>query len=98
MFVGDALGKLADLNKEIQQRRRNWEFERWEVSKGMIDKFQAYENNRKVNQYEFLVASLLALHKINSKDITPIMDKFCKLAGEDGMIGDDNCHTPAIVC
>lgn len=96
IFVGDALGKLADLNKEIQQIRRNWAFERREVSKGMIDEFQAYENDGKIDQYEFLVASLLALNKISSKDITPIMDKFRKLAGEDGMIGDDDIGNIAI--
>eukprot|EP00593_Proboscia_inermis_P013001 CAMPEP_0171306106 /NCGR_PEP_ID=MMETSP0816-20121228/16041_1 /TAXON_ID=420281 /ORGANISM="Proboscia inermis, Strain CCAP1064/1" /LENGTH=120 /DNA_ID=CAMNT_0011787443 /DNA_START=45 /DNA_END=407 /DNA_ORIENTATION=- len=96
MFVGDAIGKLADLNKEIEQIRRNWAFDRREVSKGMIDEFQAYENDGKVDQYEFLVASLLALNKISSKDIIPIMDKFRKLAGEDGMIGDDDIGNIAI--
>ena len=90
MFVGDALGKLADLNKEIQQIQHNWEFEQRKVSKEMNDEFQAYENDGKIDQYEFLVASLLDLNQINSKDITSIMDNFHKLAEDDKIIGDDD--------
>lgn len=39
-----------------------------------------------VDQYEFVLASLLTLGKIKSSDITPIMDKFRDLAGDKGFI------------
>lgn len=88
--VGDVLGKIADLGDEIQQLRRNWAFERREVSRGMIDDFQGYNNDGLLDQYEFVVASLLFLNKISPKDINPIMKKFKQLAGDDNQISIDD--------
>lgn len=47
---------------------------------------QAYDNDGVVDQYEFLVGSLLTLRKITSEDIKPIMDKYRELAGCNGFI------------
>lgn len=47
---------------------------------------QAYDHDDKVDQYEFLVASLIALGKLTSEDVRPIMDKFRDLAGNKGYI------------
>jgi len=86
-LVGDAIGKFADLEDEIQHIRLVWAYERREVSRAMIEQFQAYEHDGKIDQYEFVVASLLSLNKISSKDVNPIMKKFRKLAGVDNEIG-----------
>jgi hypothetical protein len=48
--------------------------------------FQAEDHDDKLDQYEFLVASLLSLEKIKADDVTPIMEKFKALAGERGYI------------
>lgn len=47
----------------------------------MLEDMQGYEHDDKIDQYEFVVASLLSLNKISSDDITPIVDKFKALAG-----------------
>jgi hypothetical protein len=40
----------------------------------------------RVDQYEFVVASLLSLEKISKHDVEPIMNKFRELAGNLGYI------------
>lgn len=47
---------------------------------------QAYDNDGVLDQYEFLVGSLLTLGKLTSEDIKPIMDKYRELAGNKGFI------------
>ena len=96
-FVGNVLGRLGNLNQEISEVTKRHAWKRREVSKGLIEDMQAYDHDDKVDQYEFVVASLLALGKINSKDIRPIMDKFREAAGDRGYIqldevteGDDD--------
>jgi hypothetical protein len=61
-------------------------WERRKVTRRFIDELQAYEHDDNVDQFEFLVASLLMLNKISSADVTPIMDKFRELAGGKGFI------------
>ena len=39
-------------------------------------------NDDKLDQYEFMVASLLLLNKIEQSDVDQIMDKFRELAGD----------------
>lgn len=76
-FVGNTLGGLASLRSELEQVRRNTAWGRREVNKGLIDEMQPEDNDGKIDQYEFLVASLLHLGKISSSDVEPIMDKVC---------------------
>eukprot|EP00978_Attheya_sp_CCMP212_P034455 scaffold144303_cov29-Attheya_sp.AAC.1 len=47
---------------------------------------QATENDGKIDQFEFLVASLLSLGKVTSDDVAPIMEKFRELSGDHGFI------------
>ena len=51
---------------------------------------QAYSHDDKVDEYEFLVSSLVLLGKVSSDDIRPIMHKFRSIAGEKGYIGMDD--------
>lgn len=51
------------------------------MSKGLLEDMQAGDHDDKLDQYEYVVASLLSLNKISASDIAPIMDKFRVLAG-----------------
>lgn len=87
-FVGNTLGKLSSLQSEMEGLRRLYAWEQREVSQDMIRSDQANATDINVDQFEFVVASLLNLGKINSKDdIEPIMHKFRKLAMSSGDIG-----------
>uniref|UniRef100_A0A6S8HY86 Potassium channel domain-containing protein n=1 Tax=Amphora coffeiformis TaxID=265554 RepID=A0A6S8HY86_9STRA len=86
VLVGNALGKLGSLRQELSEIRRQHAWDRRKISKRFINEMQAYEHDDKVDQYEFLVASLISLGKISSEDVKPIMDKFRALAGEKGFI------------
>lgn len=83
-FVGNALGKLASLKQELDETRSLYAWKRRIVSKGMI--MDMNTNDDILDQYEFVVSSLLSLGKISSTDIGQIMDRFRDLAGEKGYI------------
>jgi hypothetical protein len=95
-FVGNAFGKLGSIKQELADLRKHYVWQRREVSKRMIEEMQAYDHDDKIDQYEFVVASLLLLDKIDSSDIYPIMDKFRMLAGERGYIQLD--ETSGLEC
>lgn len=84
--VGNCLGKLSALKAELSHVRRHHAWERRKVTRRYIEETQAYEHDDKVDQYEFLVASLLTLGKLTSEDVTEVMDKFRELAGTKGFI------------
>jgi len=86
VFVGHVFGQLASLRGELKKVKQEYVWKRREVNKRMIEEFQSYEHDEKVDQYEFVVASLLLLDKVSSSDIEPIMDKFRELAGRKGFI------------
>lgn len=88
-FVGDSLGRLGSLSKEIAEIRRQYAWDCREVSRGLINDMQAEEHDDKIDQYEFALASLLALEKVSYDDIKPIMDKFRMLAGTKDYISLD---------
>ena len=93
--VGNCLGKLATLKEDLSDLRRHHAWNRRKVTKRYIEETQAYQHDDKVDQYEFLVASLITLGKISSEDVTPVMDKFRELAGDKGyicMVGDTEEH------
>eukprot|EP00545_Synedropsis_sp_CCMP1620_P002586 CAMPEP_0119004224 /NCGR_PEP_ID=MMETSP1176-20130426/1025_1 /TAXON_ID=265551 /ORGANISM="Synedropsis recta cf, Strain CCMP1620" /LENGTH=498 /DNA_ID=CAMNT_0006955909 /DNA_START=26 /DNA_END=1522 /DNA_ORIENTATION=+ len=85
-FVGSTLGGLASLQTEVEEVRRKTAWGRRETSRSLIDEMQPEEHDGKIDQYEFLVASLLQLGKITAADIEPVMDKFRDLAGTAGFI------------
>jgi hypothetical protein len=68
-FVGNTLGGLASLRGDIEEVRRKTAWERRKVSRSLIDEMQPEENDARIDQYEFLVASLLQLRKISSEDV-----------------------------
>ena len=97
ILVGNALGKLGSLREELADVRREHAWDRRRVTKRLIDEMQAYDNDDQVDQYEFLVSSLLTLGKISSDDIRPIMDKFRDLAGPKGYIDMDDAVSEASI-
>mmetsp|Transcript_13755 Transcript_13755/g.23418 ORF Transcript_13755/g.23418 Transcript_13755/m.23418 type:complete len:235 (-) Transcript_13755:219-923(-) len=89
-FVGNALTGFATLSKTIDDVRRRTAWKRREVSKAMIDEMQADDHDDKIDQFEFTVASLLQLGKIDPDDVRLIMDKFRQLCNDDGFIRFDS--------
>lgn len=47
---------------------------------------QGSDEDDRVDQFEFMVGSLLMLNKIDRNDVGQIMDKFRELAGDKGFI------------
>ena len=74
-FVGQTLGGLASLQRELDDVRTMTAWKRRELSKGLIDELQPEDHDDKVDQYEFVVASLVTLKKLSYDDIRPIMNK-----------------------
>lgn len=89
-YVGTVLGQLANLKTEIAEIKRHHAWERRKMTKRFVNEIQAYEHDDKVDQYEYLVASLLVLGKLSSEDIQPIMAKFRDLSGSKGYISVEN--------
>jgi hypothetical protein len=79
-FVGDSLSRVGSLRKEARDIRCKFAWSSREVSKGMLEDMQSDEHDDKIDQYEYVVASLLALNKVNAEDMKPIMDQFRTLA------------------
>ena len=92
--VGSSLGRLGSLKTELSEARRQHAWDRRKVTRRFVDEMQAYDCDDKVDQYEFLTASLISLGKVDSDDIRPIMDKFRTLAGNKGYISvtEDICE------
>jgi hypothetical protein len=88
------LGGLANLKHEIHEIQQHSAWNRRELSKGLIDELQPYDHDDKIDQYEFVVASLVILGKVSYGDVVPIMDKFRSLAGNDGFIAIDEEPKP----
>ena len=71
--------------------RRYYAWKRREVSKTLISEMEAGSGaDMQLDQYEFMVASLLMLNKINSSDVQQIMDKYRELAGSKGVIHSED--------
>lgn len=85
-FVGSALGRLSNLKHELEELRLYYAWERREVSKAMIDEMKARSHESRLDQYEFVVASLLTMRKISPRDVHRIMDKYRMLASPNGYI------------
>jgi hypothetical protein len=87
-FVGIIFGSLAGLQEECADHRRYHAWKRRELSKMMVDELQL--NDDKLDQYEFVVGSLLLLRKVKTDDINQIMEKFRELAGDKTYISISN--------
>jgi len=85
-FAGNALQGFATLRSQIDEIRRRAAWSRREVSKAMIDEMQGGTDDDAIDQFEFTVASLLQLGKIDADDVRMIMVKFRELCDGDGYI------------
>lgn len=93
-FAASLLSSIADLKNEVKSLRTLYVWQNREVSVQLIADMDADDTDadsesneeKKVDQYEFLIASLITLGKVEREDVTTIMDKFRKLAGEDQVI------------
>ena len=85
-IVGNALGSLGALKEELRAVRARHAWDNRPITKRMIDEMQAYDHDDKVDQWEFLVSSLVSLGKLQSEDIRPVMEKFREHAGDKGYI------------
>lgn len=83
-FVGQLLGRLGGLKSTLEEQRRFHAWEKLDVNKHMMYYFSGSDNPVKVDQYEFVLASLLNLGKISPADIEPITDKFKLLVKDSG--------------
>jgi Ion channel len=90
VLVGNALGKLGSLKEELEEARRQHAWDRRPITRRMIDEMQAYDHDDKVDQYEFLVSSLVSLGHIDTEAVKHIMDKFREHAGDKGYIAMDD--------
>lgn len=79
-FVGSVFGSLAGLKDEIEDHKNYHAWNRRELSKMMVDELQI--NDEKLDQYEFVLGSLLVLKKVKTNDIVHVMNKFRELAGD----------------
>jgi len=85
-LVGVTLSGLVTLKADVDDLRRQTSWGRRTVTKNFIDEMQPDNHNEKIDQYEFVLASLLHLGKITSEDLQPIMDKFRTLCNDTGFI------------
>ena len=91
VLVGSVFGEIGNLRTEIQDTRRFYAWKRRKVSKRLIKDMKGSDTSdpaadARIDQYEFMVGSLLMLNKINQGDVEQIMDKFRELAGDKGYI------------
>ena len=91
-FVGNSLSGFAGLSSKIDEVRRRTAWQSREVSKSMIDDMQADEHDDKIDQFEFTLASLVQLGKVDPDDVRLIMDKFRELCNVEGFIQVDEVH------
>lgn len=86
-FTGNALGRFGTMKDELEEIRRYHAWERREINKHMMHYLASTEDPTRVDQYEFVIASLMNLGKIKVSDVEPIMDKFRTLAKNSGHSG-----------
>jgi len=85
-FVGAVFGAFAGLRDEVSDMRRFYAWQRREISETLIEEMQGSDADEKVDQFEFMVGSLLMLNKISRSDVEQIMDKYREMAGDKGYI------------
>jgi hypothetical protein len=86
-LVGSVFAGVANLKGELNDLRRYYAWKRRHVCKRLIEDMKGGDSDDdKIDQYEFMVASLLTLNKIRISDVEQIMDQFRKLAGPNGYI------------
>mmetsp|Transcript_17013 Transcript_17013/g.34923 ORF Transcript_17013/g.34923 Transcript_17013/m.34923 type:complete len:522 (-) Transcript_17013:47-1612(-) len=81
-FVGAALSNITELNQQLLDTRRFFAWDRLQSNSAM---FRSMDINKDgtVDQYEFVLASLIMLDKIEPADVDPIIKKYRDLCGND---------------
>jgi hypothetical protein len=93
---GSIFGSMTDLGNEVEEMRKFFAWKRREVSKILIEDMEGTEGgDERIDQYEFMVGSLLMLNKITTNDVEQIMDKFRELSGEKGYIAMEQAEEEA---
>ena len=86
-MIGSIFGSMSELGSEVDDMRRFFAWKRREVSKILIEDMEGAEGgDQRIDQYEFMVGSLLMLDKLQYSDIEQIMDKYRELSGKKGYI------------
>ena len=100
-FVGSAFGKLRDLSQNLESMQQLYLWEQQEATYTMLADFsgrpeddddeqddadELLDVEPEIDQYEFVIASLVLLGKITSDDVRPILKKFNKLSGKANKI------------
>ena len=95
-MVGRVFGGIASLKADLQDLTRFYAWRRREVSKRLIEDMKGTDDDNKIDQYEFMVGSLLMLKKIDKSDVDQIMDKFRQLAGSKGYIMSSDAEAEGV--
>ena len=96
-FAASVLSSLSSLSQDLQDLQKFYAWKNREVSARLIAEMDGDEedadgendnnlNMKEIDEYEFLVGSLIMLDKIKKEDVIEIMDKFRELAGADNRI------------
>jgi hypothetical protein len=88
--VGNTIDRIGTINDEVLEIRRVRAWDRRQITKTLIEDLQADVHDDDVDQFEFAISSLVALGKLSSSDMVPIMDKFREWADETGYITIDS--------
>mmetsp|Transcript_8715 Transcript_8715/g.21135 ORF Transcript_8715/g.21135 Transcript_8715/m.21135 type:complete len:783 (-) Transcript_8715:563-2911(-) len=76
-MVSAALGNLASLQMLKSRKKKQWEFEQRKLSPEMMAEMDTDGNG--VDQFEFCLATLVAMEKLSRDDLEPILEKFREL-------------------
>ena len=80
--VGNAIAGMTTIGEKLSDARRQFAWRKRSVSLGMMAEMQSDGDDR-IDQFEFAMSSLLALGKVTSSDLEPIMEQYKKLADEN---------------
>ncbi|CAJ1953905.1 unnamed protein product [Cylindrotheca closterium] len=84
-FAASILGSLAELDSKLKNMRTLYIWQNREVSMQLINDMEG-DGDKQLDEYEFLIGSLLTLELVQREDVEKIMDKFRDLAGMDQVI------------
>ncbi|KAL7549040.1 hypothetical protein ACHAWF_012302 [Thalassiosira exigua] len=92
-FIGSSLGKLGELNKNLESMQRLYLWQTQEASYSMLHDFSGRPDDdgseAKIDQFEFTIASLVLMGKITREDVKPILKRFKKLTDSNFITAAD---------
>jgi hypothetical protein len=87
-YFGALIGSIATLKDDLKDMRTFYSWKHREVSMRLFDDIDE-DDDGKIDEYEFLVYSLIALGKLHKNEVKEIMDKFRELANDDLVISKE---------